>query len=264
MSVIWRNPASQPLEDVWFRLFPNVFYYGEGDLQVADVTVDGAPVVPELALDDTALRVPLPAPVDPGESAELALTFTSTIPVDSTGSYGIFSRDTRNGSWVLADWYPILAVWEEGDGWALPEATSFGDPTYAPSAFYDVQLTAPDDLEVVTTGVLATETTANGTVTRHYVAGPARDFVLVADDDNTPLSQGVGTLLALDAAESRLRHRRAHPGDHCRRPALLQPEVRRLSGAGGRSRPDRPIWCARHRLGGPSFPGRSGAAQHLR
>jgi Peptidase family M1 domain len=198
MSVTWRNPASQTMGDVWFRLFPNAFYYGEGDLQVADVTVDGAPVVPELALDDTALRVPLPAPVDPGETAELALTFTSTVPADSTGSYGIFTHDTGNGSWVLADWYPILAVWEDGDGWALPEATAFGDPTYAPSAFYDVQVTAPDDLEVVATGVLATETKANGAVTRHFVAGPARDFVMVADDDHTALSQEVdGTLLTL-------------------------------------------------------------------
>ena len=59
---------------------------------------------------------------------------------------------------MLADWYPILAVYEEGAGWALPEATSFGDPTYAPSAFYDVQVTAPDDLQIVATGVLATET----------------------------------------------------------------------------------------------------------
>ena len=203
MSVTWRNPASQPLGDVWFRLYPNAFYYGEGGLQVADVTVDGESVVPELALDDTALRVPLPAPVDPGESAELALTFTSTVPADSTGSYGIFSRDTGNGTWVLADWFPILAVWEEDDGWVLPEATPFGDPTYAPSAFYDVRVTAPDDLEVVATGVMATETNENGAVTRHFVAGPARDFVMVADDDYVPLSQEVdATLLTLWTAPS--------------------------------------------------------------
>src|SRR5215203_2857358 len=203
MSITWRNPASQPLDDVWFRLFPNAFYYGEGGLQVADVTVDGAPVVPELALDDTALRVPLLAPVDPGESAVIALTFTSTVPANSTGSYGIFNRDTRTGSWVLADWYPILAVWEEGDGWALPEATAFGDPTYAPSAFYDVHVTAPDDLEVVATGVLATETKENGAVSRRFVAGPARDFVLVADDDFQPLSQEVDdTRLTLWTAPS--------------------------------------------------------------
>ena len=203
MSITWRNPASQPLGDVWFRLFPNAFYYGEGNLQVADVTIDGASVIPEFALDDTALRVPLPVPVDPGESIEIKLTFTSTVPADSTGSYGIFSRDTGNGSWVLADWYPILAVWEEEDGWALPEATVFGDPTYAPSAFFDVRVTAPDDLEVVATGVLATESSENGAITQRFVAGPARDFVLVADDDYAPLSQEVGgTRLTLWTAPS--------------------------------------------------------------
>src|SRR5215217_3733274 len=203
MSITWRNPASQPLDDVWFRLFPNAFYYGEGSLLVGDVTVGGAPVIPEFALDDTALRVPLPAPVDLGQSVEIGLTFTSTVPADSTGSYGIFSRDTGNGSWVLADWYPILVVWEEDDGWALPEVTAFGDPTYAPSAFYDVRVTAPDDLQLVTTGVLATETNEHGAVTRRFVAGPARDFVLVADDDYAPLSQEVDdSLLTLWTAPS--------------------------------------------------------------
>ena len=46
MIVTWRNPASEPLADVWFRLFPNAFYYGEGSLVVTDLTVDGAPVTP--------------------------------------------------------------------------------------------------------------------------------------------------------------------------------------------------------------------------
>ena len=201
MTVTWRNPVTIPLRNVWFRLFPNAFYYGEGSLLVADLTVDGTPVAPEFSLDDTALRVPLPAPVPPGESAEIVLAFTTTVPADSTGSYGIFNRDTQNGSWILADWYPVLAVYEEESGWALPEATSFGDPTYAPSAFYDVQVTAPDDLEVVGTGVITGETEENGTITRNFVAGPARDFVMVADDDVAPLSQEVdGTLLTLWSA----------------------------------------------------------------
>ncbi len=201
MTVTWRNPVNIPLRNVWFRLFPNAFYYGEGSLVVADLTVDGTPVTPELSLDDTALRVPLPAPVPPGESAEIVLAFTTTVPADSTGSYGIFNRDTQIGSWVLADWYPVLAVYEAESGWALPEATSFGDPTYAPSAFYDVRVTAPDDLEVVGTGVVAAETKENGTITRDFVAGPARDFVMVADDNVAPLSQEVdNTLLTLWSA----------------------------------------------------------------
>ncbi|MBA3450968.1 MAG: hypothetical protein H0T18_07135, partial [Chloroflexia bacterium] len=203
MMLTWRNPASRPLDEVWFRLFPNAFYYGEGNLDVVDLTVDGEPVIPEFALADTALRVPLLDAVAPGESAEIALTFTTTVPADATGSYGIFSRDTSNGSWVLADWYPILAVYEEGAGWALPEVTSFGDPTYAPSAFYDVQVTSPADLTVVATGVVATADEAGGIITQGFIAGPARDFVIVADDDHLPLRQEVdGTLLTLWTAPS--------------------------------------------------------------
>ena len=198
MTVTWRNPASETLADVWFRLFPNAFYYGEGSLVVTDLTVNGAQVTQRLTLDDTALGVTLPAPVAPGESAEIALSFTTTVPADTTGSYGIFNRDTGNGSWVLADWYPVLAVYEEDAGWVLPEATSFGDPTYAPSAFYDVQVKAPDDLEVVGTGIITSETNDNGTIIRSFVAGPARDFVMVADDDFAPISLDVdGTLLTL-------------------------------------------------------------------
>ncbi|MDQ3225412.1 MAG: M1 family metallopeptidase [Chloroflexota bacterium] len=198
MTLTWRNPATVALDEVWFRLFPNAFYYGAGNLDVVDLTVDGAPVTPEFSLGDTALRVLLPDAVAPGASAEIALAFTTTVPADATGSYGIFSRDTRNGSWVLADWYPILAVYEEGDGWALPEVTSFGDPTYAPSAFYDVRVTSPDDLTVVATGVVTAEDEDEGTVTQQFIAGPARDFVIVADDDHAALRREVaGTLVTL-------------------------------------------------------------------
>ena len=198
MSVTWRNPASEPLAEVWFRLFPNAEYYGEGELTIAEATVDGQPVTTELAVDDTALKVPLPDPVAPGEAAEIALDFTATVPADSTGSYGIFNHDTQDGAWILADWHPLLAVWEEGDGWALPPVTSFGDPTYAPSAFYDVRVAAPDDLEVVAAGVSAEETEEDGIVTHRFIAGPSRDFVLVANDDHAPLRREVaGTRVTL-------------------------------------------------------------------
>jgi hypothetical protein len=192
MSVSWRNPAAEPLAEVWFRLFPNAAYYGEGNLAIADVSVDGASVTPDLALDDTALRVPLPHPVAPGERAQIALQFTSTVPANSTGSFGIFNHDTKHGSWVLADWYPVLAVYDEGSGWALPPVTSFGDPTYSPSALYDVQIAAPADLEVVATGIVTDETETGQTVTRRFVAGPARDFAIVADDDDRPTSDAAG------------------------------------------------------------------------
>ncbi len=193
MAVTWRNPVTEPLSEVWFRLFPNASYYGAGGMTVSDVTVDGAPVTPELALDDTALRVPLPTPVSGGGSAQIAMQFVATVPADSTGSYGIFTHDTQAGLWVLADWHPLLAVVEPEQGWALPPVTSFGDPTYAPGAFYDVTLTAPESLLVASSGITVETTTANGETTRRTIAGPARDFVMVAAEQAIPLRQDVGS-----------------------------------------------------------------------
>lgn len=198
MTVTWRNPVAEPASEVWFRLFPNASYYGEGGMSVSQVTVNGAPVTPELALADTALRVPLPAPVAGGEAARIAMQFAATVPADSTGSYGIFTHDTQAGLWVLADWHPLLAVYEPQDGWALPPVTAFGDPTYAPGAFYDVTLTAPEHLLVASSGITVETATADGVTTRRTIAGPARDFVMVAAEQAVPLRQDAdGTLITL-------------------------------------------------------------------
>jgi len=178
------NRTGTALSEVWFRLYPNAAYYGEGGLTIDGPRVGGAEVATELAVEETALRVPLPDVLSPGASVEIDLAFTATVPVDSAGSYGIFKRDTIDGTWILADWYPIVAGYDEDSGWELDAPTSFGDPTFGESALYDVELTAPDDLRVVTSGRrVAEEAVGEGTVRRRFVAGPARDFTLVADDD---------------------------------------------------------------------------------
>jgi peptidase M1-like protein len=198
MAVTWRNPVPVPAGEVWFRLFPNASYYGEGGMTVSDVTVDGAPVTPDLTLDDTALRVPLRTPVAAGGTAQITMQFVAIVPADSTGSYGIFTHDTQAGLWVLADWHPLLAVLEPDGLWALPPVTSFGDPTYAPGASYDVTLTAPENLLLASSGLTIETSTVNGQTTRRTIAGPARDFVMVAADQAIPLRQDVdGTQVTL-------------------------------------------------------------------
>ncbi len=185
------NRAAATLREVYFRLFPNASYYGDGGLTVGSARVDGAAVKPGLEVEETALRVPLPAPAAPGGAVAIELGFTTTVPLDSTGSYGIFNHDSADGTWILADWHPILAVYEDGSGWRIDPPTSFGDPTFSDSALYDVRLTAPAELTVVASGVSAGEERRGEVVEHHFVAGPAREFTLVADDDYTAASAEV-------------------------------------------------------------------------
>lgn len=190
--VAFVNAAATALGEVYFRLYPNADYYGVGDLTIGAVRADGAAVDSALEVGDTALRVPLPTPLAPGETATIELDFETTVPIDSPGSYGIFQRDSVDGTWILADWHPVLAVYEEGRGWRIDAPTPFGDPTFAASALYDVTLAAPDGLTVVASGVETEERRRGDLVERRYVAGPAREFTLVADDDYAASETVVG------------------------------------------------------------------------
>lgn len=183
MEATFQNDSGSPLDEVYFRLYPNIDYYAEGDLAIAAGAVEGAPATFALEVDDSALRVDLPTPLASAESVDLALSFTTTVPSDSAGSYGILSRESSSGTWVLANWHPVLAVFEPGHGWHLDPATPAGDPTHAATAFYDVTFTAPEALTVVASGAEVSEELANGVRTERFIAGPAREFTMVVDHD---------------------------------------------------------------------------------
>lgn len=191
-QVVYRNSSGIPQSEVYFRLFPNADYYAEGSLTVSDLTVDGEPATSELSASDTVLRVPLGRPINPGETATIAMEFNTVVPLDSQGSFGILSRSSYTGTWILSDWYPSLAGFEPDRGWRIDAPTSFGDPTFAETALYDVTITAPADLTLVTSGITAAADPDGKPGERRFVAGPARDFSLIADDDYVALDARVG------------------------------------------------------------------------
>ncbi|HEV2107107.1 MAG TPA: M1 family aminopeptidase [Thermomicrobiales bacterium] len=178
-TIIFTNATLEALDDVFFRLFPNADYYGEGDLTVWDVTVDGQEVaIPVQDGDPTVLRVPLTEALTAGEEVEITMAFETAVPADTEGSYGILNRDSVSGTWVLADWYPILAGYEPETGWRLDPPTSFGDPTFGDAALYDVTLDAPPEWEMVSSGSAVSR---DDDELHHWIAGPAREFSLVAN-----------------------------------------------------------------------------------
>src|SRR5690606_20240966 len=104
-------------------LYPNADHYGDGALDVTNVTVADAPVTVETSIQDTVLRVPLDSVFPSGlpNTARVSITMDMavTVPANSTGSYGIFSYATGSNTWVLADWPPVLAAYEADEGWQL-------------------------------------------------------------------------------------------------------------------------------------------------
>lgn len=191
-KVVYRNSSGIPQSEVYFRLFPNAPYYNEGSLTVSNLTADGEQAEGELSASDTVLRVPLGSPIAPGATATLEMEFSTVVPLDSQGSFGILSRSSFAGTWILSDWYPSLAGFEPDRGWRIDAPTSFGDPTFAETALYDVTITAPADLTLVTSGIAADDDPNAKPGSQRFIAGPARDFSLIADDDYVTQQAVVG------------------------------------------------------------------------
>jgi len=197
--VYYTNNEKVTLERVYFRLLPNGHAsYGNGSLEVTDVLVDGLPAAIHLSVSDTVLEVQLPEGLKPGEAARFDLAFAGVVPRDFGGAetpagYGIYNYSDQ--VLALSGWYPILAVYDE-DGWNLDPVSPIGDSVYSDIAFYLVDLTAPREVVVASTGIQVDSQEAANGLRRQYASGPARDFFLIMSSKYKVTSAEVdGTLV---------------------------------------------------------------------
>lgn len=185
-EVRYTNQEDEALGEVYFRLFPNV---SGGAASVSGVKVDGEDVEPVYELENSAVRVPLPEALDPGEQITIQMSFTVEVPTEMGGNYGLFGY--FDGVLVLDEFYPVIPVYDE-EGWNVEVPPPTGDVTHFDASFYLVRVTAPAELTVVASGVEVGRELENGKQTLTFAAGPARDFYLAASDQYVTVSETVG------------------------------------------------------------------------
>ncbi len=174
LALTYPNLTGETLTELPMRLYPNADYYLEGETNIAAIEIGGQEIVPRFDDSGTVLFLDLPTPLAPGETLEATIDFTTVIPRNSIGSYGILNHDVAGDRFVLADWYPVVAGRDE-TGWRLEPPTSQGDPTFSATALFEVQLQLPEGYTVIATG----EETETGDGLVRIVSGPAREFAMV-------------------------------------------------------------------------------------
>lgn len=181
--ITFLNQTEKPLAELVLRLYPNAEQIYGGRLEIIDANLDGAPIQAEIFLpDSTGLRLALEKDLAPGEPVVIDLRFRGTTPLNlkSSGSaYGIYNYTSASQVMALANWYPMLAVWQE-DGWEAGPVIGIGDAVVSETALYEVSISAPPGWQVVTTGSAIEETQGEGGMVVHYASGPVRDFMVVA------------------------------------------------------------------------------------
>jgi hypothetical protein len=185
-EVRYTNEEDIPLDQVQLRLFPNIL---GGEIIVSNLTMDEQSVTPRLELQNSLLIVPLAAPLAPGQSAVLRMDFAITVPQSVELNYGVLSY--FDDVLTLAHAYPMIAVYDD-EGWNSEIPPQSGDVTYADTSFFLVQITAPQDLKLVTSGHTLSSSKSGEMQTLHVASGPARDFYLAASPNYEELSQTFG------------------------------------------------------------------------
>ena len=115
-------------------------------------TADSLPRCPSTQLrtrvDDTMMYLDLGAPIPPGGSTALELTYRFNIPEHGADRMG------RDGSlYEMAQWYPRLAVYDDVHGWNTDQYLGQGE-FYLEYGSIEYEITVPAGYIVAGTGVL--------------------------------------------------------------------------------------------------------------
>ncbi|MCP4356728.1 MAG: M1 family metallopeptidase, partial [Chloroflexi bacterium] len=185
-EVHYTNQETEPLEEIYFQLFPNA---AGGSVAVSEVTVDGQETETAYEFQDTALRVALPATLKPGASVDIRLEFIVDVPQEMAGNYGLFGYFDE--VLVLDEFYPVIPVYDD-EGWNVQAPPPNADTSYFDTSFYLTRVTAPANLIIAASGIEVSRESEGGQQTVTFAAGPVRDFYMAASEHYSVVSETVG------------------------------------------------------------------------
>jgi len=185
-EVYYTNREDEALNEIYFRSFPNVT---GGALRVSGVEVDGETVEPVYEFADSAIRIPLPTPLQPGGQTNIQMDFEVEVALDMAGNYGLFGY--FDDVLVLDEFYPVIPAFDD-EGWNVETPPPNADTSHFDASFYLVRVTAPTNLKMAASGVEVERQTEGDKQIVTFAAGPARDFYLAASEKFSAISETVG------------------------------------------------------------------------
>jgi Peptidase family M1 domain len=177
-----RGPAA--LDRVWLRLWAN----GPDRCRPRHIEVRVEAPAQAGRARCSALEVRLAAPVAPGATGTLALSFTvkGRAKDDRFGHAGEIA--------LLGNVIPVLAV-EDERGLHLDPYSRQGDAFYSLGARWDATLSLPARLRAATTGVVVSDTVAGDRRTLRLATAQARDFALAIGPMKVRTTRSRGVLI---------------------------------------------------------------------
>lgn len=133
--------------------------------------------------DPSIIYVELAEPLANGESAEVVLEYQAHIPDGGFRcAYSSFNYGKEDRTYELAQFYPMLAAFENG-AWVAKEYIFEGETMYSRCADYEITLHAPEKYEVIASGQETKGETEDGITTWKVQAENMRDVTIVLSNE---------------------------------------------------------------------------------
>ena len=186
-SIRYTNTTPDSPGEIVLRVYPNLASFG-GDASLQNIRINGVSIEPTLDETRSVIGLPLSEPLLPDEVVTIEFDYQTTVFHGRSGLYNLYSY--LETELTLPSSLPMLSVYEPGFGWWRGVTHAQGDAVYSQSANWDVTITAPDYLKLITSGSLTEESTdtADGTHTLRYAAPLMRDFSIMASGKYETLS----------------------------------------------------------------------------
>jgi hypothetical protein len=159
MEVTYTNNSPDVLNEIWFKLYPNLYKKGvprkskiaESDqgegVAISKILANGK-VITDFKEDGTNMTVQVPA-VLPGKSIKFAINYSYTL---NKGSH-MRTGQVDEGSHFVAYFFPRIAVYDDVDGWNKYPYTG-AEEFYNDFDQFDAEVTVPGGYGVWATGDL--------------------------------------------------------------------------------------------------------------
>lgn len=167
MDLRWVNREARPVDRIAFLLYPGLV---GGRMDIARCTVDGAAASLGGRPRDAVRAIALPAPLAPGSSVRIALSWKTTVPAIAGG--GPLARS--DGFASLAWCFPVPLAPGTGSGRPAP----FADCLCTEAMSWRARVTMPAGLALVTGASETARAGEDGRTVVDLELDPARDFYL--------------------------------------------------------------------------------------
>ncbi|HEU5303444.1 MAG TPA: M1 family metallopeptidase [Gemmatimonadales bacterium] len=188
-TLTYFNRSPDTLGEVYVQLLHNLFAPGARHNTDVPWSVEGVELIRVAAqgqdlrasekdgsgyeVNGTSMRIRLPRPLTPGDSASLDFTWRLRIPPDGA------PRGGQDGeAFYISYWYPQMAVYDDLNGWQTDQYLGNAE-FYMGYGNYDVSLTVPAGWLVTSTGRLLNSTEVLSARTRARLDSAAHSAGIV-------------------------------------------------------------------------------------